>query len=96
MLLREDEFFLIAEIGGNHEGDSEYARRLTDLAISSGADAIKYQIYSPDGLVNKILDENRHSHFRKFTLSFEEYEGINEFVLAIGERTIFGFPFKFN
>ena len=38
--------FLIAEIGGNHEGDYEYAKHLTMLAANSGADAIKFQIYS--------------------------------------------------
>ena len=37
---------LIAEIGGNHEGDAVYARELTKLAIQSDVDVIKYQIYS--------------------------------------------------
>ena len=74
MLRNPDNVFIIAEIGGNHEGDLEYALRLTDLAIDSGADAVKYQIYSPDGLVNKNLDKNRYEHFRKFTLSYNEYE----------------------
>jgi len=36
---------LIAEIGGNHEGDAVYARELTKLAIQSNVDVIKYQIY---------------------------------------------------
>ena len=35
---------LIAEIGGNHEGDFEYAKRLTQLACESGVDAIKFQL----------------------------------------------------
>ena len=45
--------FFIAEIGGNHEGDFEYAKRLTELAIKSGADAIKFQFYTGDSLVKK-------------------------------------------
>ena len=32
---------LIAEIGGNHEGDFAYAKRLTKLAIKSEEDIIK-------------------------------------------------------
>ena len=44
---------LIAEIGGNHEGDAVYARELTKLAIQSNVDVIKYQIYSGSKLVNK-------------------------------------------
>ena len=35
---------LIAEIGGNHEGDFEYAVKLTDLAIKSDVDYVKFQI----------------------------------------------------
>jgi N-acetylneuraminate synthase/N,N'-diacetyllegionaminate synthase len=45
---------LIAEIGGNHEGDFEYAKKLTQLAIESGADFVKFQIYTGDGLVSKV------------------------------------------
>ena len=34
---------LIAEIGGNHEGNFNEAKRLTRLAIKSSADCIKFQ-----------------------------------------------------
>ena len=82
--LTSENVFIIAEIGGNHEGDFDYALRLTDLAIKSGANAVKYQIYSPDGLVNRYLDHGRHEHFRKFTLSFKQYEMLAERCLAGG------------
>ena len=36
--------FLIAEVGGNHEGSFDEAKRLTELACGAGVDAIKYQI----------------------------------------------------
>ena len=81
MLLKSDNVFVIAEIGGNHEGDFDYARKLTELAINSGADAIKYQIYSPDGLVNKNLDIDRYLHFQKFTLPFNQYEELAKLCL---------------
>ena len=74
MVLNSNDLYVIAEIGGNHEGDLDYAFKLTDLAIESGADEIKYQIYSPDGLVNKNLDKRRYDHFKKFTLSFADFE----------------------
>ena len=35
---------LIAEIGGNHEGNFEYAKKLTQLAIDSDVDIVKFQI----------------------------------------------------
>ena len=54
---------LIAEIGGNHEGDFQYAKKLTKLAIKSGADVAKFQIYNGDSLVNKIQSPERYLHF---------------------------------
>lgn len=65
--------YLIAEIGGNHEGDIKYAKKLIDLASKSGVDCIKLQIYSEKSLVNKNLDIDRFNHFKKFSLKIEDY-----------------------
>jgi len=65
--------FVIAEIGGNHEGNFEYAQRLTRLAADSGVDAIKFQIYSGDHLVNPLIDPDRNKHFKKFQLTKDQY-----------------------
>lgn len=64
---------LIAEIGGNHEGNFEYAKKLTQLAIDSGADYVKFQIYTGDGLVSKVESPDRNQHFKKFELSPEQH-----------------------
>jgi spore coat polysaccharide biosynthesis protein SpsF (cytidylyltransferase family) len=45
---------LIAEIGGNHEGNFDVARAMTEAAISSGADCVKFQIYTGDTLVSSV------------------------------------------
>ena len=45
---------LIAEIGGNHEGNFEYAKHLTQLAIDTNVDFVKFQIYTGDSLVSKM------------------------------------------
>ena len=37
---------LIAEVGGNHEGDFDYAKRLVELAINSQVDIVKLQLYT--------------------------------------------------
>jgi sialic acid synthase SpsE len=60
---------LIAEIGGNHEGDFNYAKRLARLAIDSGVDIVKFQIYQGDTLVNKFESPDRNAHFKKFELT---------------------------
>ena len=48
--------FIIAEIGINHNGDIELAKKLIDGAADAGADAVKFQkrtldrVYSQDEL----------------------------------------------
>lgn len=64
---------LIAEIGGNHEGDFEYAKALTELAIGAQVDFVKFQLYSGDTLVSKLENPVRNKHFKKFELSQEQY-----------------------
>lgn len=45
--------FIVAEIGINHNGDPEIARRLIDEAADAGADAVKFQVGNPEKYVNK-------------------------------------------
>ncbi|MDN5199977.1 N-acetylneuraminate synthase family protein [Fulvivirgaceae bacterium BMA10] len=59
---------LIAEIGGNHEGDPDYALKLAKLAIEAEVDFIKFQIYTGDTLVSQIESPQRNEHFKKFEL----------------------------
>ena len=40
--------FVIAEIGINHNGSLEVARKLIDGAVLSGADAVKFQKRTPE------------------------------------------------
>ncbi|WP_243228465.1 N-acetylneuraminate synthase family protein [Microbacterium sp. CIAB417] len=40
--------YVIAEIGLNHNGDVELAKRLIDVAARSGADAVKFQKRTPE------------------------------------------------
>lgn len=75
---------LIAEIGGNHEGDFEYAKKLTQLAIESDVDYIKFQLYSGDSLVSKVENPVRNQHFKKFELHKEKYIELAEMCKANG------------
>lgn len=49
--------FIIAEIGSNHNGSLEQAKRLIEVAIESGADAIKFQIFNAESLYSKYTPE---------------------------------------
>ena len=45
--------FIIAEAGVNHNGSTELAKKLIDVAVHSGADAIKFQTFKAENLVSK-------------------------------------------
>ena len=53
---------LIAEVGGNHEGDFDYAKRLVELAINSQVDIVKLQLYTGSNLVSPIESKKRRSN----------------------------------
>lgn len=64
---------LIAEIGGNHEGNFNYAKKLVKLAIRSGVDVIKLQIYEGASLVSQVEAPERFKHFNKFELTKKQH-----------------------
>tara|TARA_B110000438_G_scaffold303337_1_gene364354 strand:- start:2838 stop:3893 length:1056 start_codon:yes stop_codon:yes gene_type:complete len=64
---------LIAEIGGNHEGDFEYAKKLVKLAIETRVDIIKLQLYQGKTLVSPFESKDRFEHFKKFELTKKEH-----------------------
>ena len=80
--------FVVAEIGINHNGDLEIAKKLIDGAKKAGCDAVKFQkrtielVYSPEE-----LDKQRESPWgttnrqQKEGLEFgqAEYEAINNY-----------------
>ena len=69
----KDDVYIIAEIGGNHEGDYSKAVKLVEEAILTGVDAVKLQIYTGDTLVNILEDKERVKHFNKFSLKDGQY-----------------------
>ena len=64
---------LISEIGGNHEGDFDVAKNMVQLAIDSGSDCVKLQLYTGDGLVSAVESPTRNQHFKKFELSKDQH-----------------------
>jgi len=77
---------LIAEIGGNHEGNFDYAKKLCQLAIDSKADYVKFQLYTGDGLVSPVESPDRNAHFKKFELTKEQHIELAEMVINAGRR----------
>ena len=61
--------FIIAEAGINHNGNMDIAKRLVDVAVHSGADAIKFQTFRTESLLTK--DAPKAEYQRKNTGSGE-------------------------
>tara|TARA_B100000029_G_scaffold172206_1_gene168591 strand:- start:618 stop:1457 length:840 start_codon:yes stop_codon:yes gene_type:complete len=82
--------YLIAEIGINHNGDLEIAKKLIDNAIKARFDAVKFQKRDINIVYDKeLLDSHRESPWgttqreQKKGLEFSknEYDSINEYCL---------------
>ncbi len=61
------EVAIIAEVGVNHEGDPEKASELLQLAAEAGADAVKFQSYTPSRYIS-AMDPERYERVCRFAL----------------------------
>lgn len=67
--------FIIAEIGINHNGDLQLAKKLIDAAVTAGCDAVKFQKRTVDKVyTQEYLDEPRISPWG--TTQREQKEGL--------------------
>src|SRR3954464_14464129 len=84
--------YVIAEIGINHNGDVDLAKRLISVALAAGCDAVKFQkrtvevVYTPEELAKPR--ENPFGPTNgdlKYGLEFEqeEYEEIDAFCKSV-------------
>ena len=83
-----NEIFIIAEIGINHNGSLEIAKKLIDVAKRSGCDAVKFQKRDIETVYSKEeLDKLRESPWgktqreQKLGLEFseKEYDEIDQY-----------------
>lgn len=87
--LNEDDIFVIAEVGQNHQGDLnlalEYIRKFSEL----GADAVKFQmrdiefLFDDDALSRPYFSENSFAntygeHRKKLELSLDDFKKIHQ------------------
>ena len=69
---------IIAEIGNNHEGDFNTAKKLIDEAKKCGVDAVKFQTFEPDSFIYK-KDKKRLKQIKKFQLSFSQFKQLSQY-----------------
>ncbi len=81
--------FLIAEIGINHNGDLGIAKRLIDVAVMAGCDAVKFQKRNPEKAVppdyQNVIRETPWGlmsyldYRRKVEFGYQEYQAIDNY-----------------
>ena len=62
----DQQVFIVAEIGNNHEGDFDVAQELIRQAAKAGADAVKFQTFLPEYLANGMLLDSNAYRFSVF------------------------------
>lgn len=61
--------FIIAEAGVNHNGDCAIAKKLIDVAVDAGADAVKFQTFIPEKVISRFAEK---AEYQKDTTGAEE------------------------
>jgi N-acetylneuraminate synthase len=84
--------YLIAEIGINHNGDVDLAKRLISVAVASGCDAVKFQkrtveiVYTPEELAKpreNPFGATNGDLKRALEFSYEDYVEIDQYCRAV-------------
>lgn len=77
--------FIIAEAGVNHNGDINLAKKLIDVAVEAGVDAVKFQTWKTELLVSKKasqaeyqientgIKESQFDMLKRLELSYDEF-----------------------
>src|SRR5919198_6521711 len=75
--------YVIAEIGHNHQGDVEHAKRLVDAAKECGVNAVKLQKRSNRALYTREFYEQPYDNELSFGRTYGEHREALE--LGVGE-----------
>ena len=89
--------FIVAEIGGNFNGDYDLAIRSIDAAVACGVDAVKFQTYRAEDLVSdpglmysytdtdgRDITVSQLEMFEKMQLPYEWHKPLRDYALGAG------------
>lgn len=83
--------YIIAEAGVNHNGDLKLAKKLVDVAVEAGVDAIKFQTFKTEKIVGKFaaqatyqventgVVESQYDMVKKLELSFDSFRELKTY-----------------
>ena len=69
--------FIIAEIGNNHEGNFNTAKKLIKAAASAGVDAVKFQTFITDDFVSSNYPS--YERLKKFEFTHKQFLELKKF-----------------
>ena len=96
--------YIIAEIGCNHNGDFNLAKKMVDVAVSCGVDAVKFQTFKAEKLISKYAPKADYQKIttgtadsqlemtKRLELSFEEYLELRDYCIS-KNVDVFSTPF---
>ncbi|MFZ8170816.1 N-acetylneuraminate synthase family protein [Alteromonas macleodii] len=88
--------YIIAEAGVNHNGDINLARELIDIAVSAGADAVKFQLFNTDVLIKNDVkkatyqvqssadEQTQYDMLKELEISTEDCASLAEYAAVQG------------
>ena len=91
MFKDKNKTFIIAEIGNNHEGNFQLAKKMITLAAEAGADAVKFQTFIPEYYISSS-NPDRLKRLKSFQLSQNEFTQLARFAHECG-LLFFSTPF---
>lgn len=83
--------FIIAEAGVNHNGDILLAKKLIDLAVDAGVDAVKFQTWKTELIVTKQVkqatyqtnnigkEESQFDMLKRLELSYDDFRELKKY-----------------
>lgn len=91
-----DRVFIIAEAGVNHNGSLQTAKKLVDVAVDAGADAVKFQTFKADKVVTATASKAKYQIENTGT-DETQFEMLKRLELSIGaHKELFSYCNKKN
>ncbi len=69
----------VAELGINHDGDLNIAKKMIDQAVEAKADAVKFQLYDTDRFYNQHIAPDAHKLFQSFYISYQDFLTLKDY-----------------
>ncbi|EJI8506861.1 N-acetylneuraminate synthase family protein, partial [Salmonella enterica] len=99
--------YIVAEIGCNHNGNFQLAKKMVEEAKKAGVDAVKFQTFKADQLISKYAPkaeyqikvtgdkESQLEMTRKLELPYDEFIKLEAYAKQLG-LDVFSTPFDFD